>query len=54
MWFLPPSVIGYAWVSQKHVHVAAVAVFLFFCGFFSMSVSNPTSKVKEMFTNLDV
>jgi hypothetical protein len=52
MWFLPPSVLGYAWVAQKHVHVAAVAVFLFFCGFFSMSVSNITSQIYKILMNL--
>jgi hypothetical protein len=36
MWFLPPSVIGYGWVCEKHVHVSAVCVMLFLVGFFSV------------------
>jgi hypothetical protein len=36
MWFLPPSIIGYAWICEKHVHVAAVCAMLFLSGFFSM------------------
>ncbi|KAF7968295.1 hypothetical protein HWV62_31041 [Athelia sp. TMB] len=36
MWFLPPAVVGYAWVCQQRVHVAAVCVMLFLAGFFSL------------------
>ncbi|KAH7915437.1 major facilitator superfamily domain-containing protein [Hygrophoropsis aurantiaca] len=36
MLWLPPSVIGYAWVCEKHVHVAAICVMLFLSGFFSV------------------
>ncbi|KAG6330364.1 hypothetical protein ID866_8721 [Astraeus odoratus] len=36
MWWLPPSVIGYAWVCQERVHVAAICVMLFLSGFFSI------------------
>ncbi|KAJ7248883.1 major facilitator superfamily domain-containing protein [Mycena haematopus] len=32
--FLPPSVLAYGWVSEKHVHVSAMCVFLFLSGFF--------------------
>jgi len=38
MIFLPLSVLGYAWVCQERVHVAAVCVMLFLAGFFSMYV----------------
>ncbi|KAF9236462.1 major facilitator superfamily domain-containing protein [Melanogaster broomeanus] len=33
--WLPPCVIGYAWVAEKHVHIAALCVMLFLFGFFS-------------------
>jgi hypothetical protein len=33
---LPPCVVAFGWVMEKHVHVAAPCVFLFLCGFFSM------------------
>ncbi|KAH7923829.1 MFS general substrate transporter [Leucogyrophana mollusca] len=36
MLWLPPSVLGYAWVCQKHVHIAAVCVMLFLSGFFAI------------------
>ncbi|KAF9236463.1 vacuolar DHA amino acid exporter [Melanogaster broomeanus] len=36
MLWLPPSVIGYGWVADKHVHIAAVCVMLFLSGFFSI------------------
>jgi len=36
MWLFPPSVIGYAWVCQQHVHVSAICVMLFLSGFFSI------------------
>ncbi|KAG1736765.1 vacuolar DHA amino acid exporter [Suillus lakei] len=35
MWFLPPAIIGYAWVCEKHVHVAAICIMLCLSGFFS-------------------
>jgi len=38
MWLLPPAVIGYAWVCQEHVHVAAICVMLFLSGFFAVYV----------------
>ncbi|KAF9230559.1 vacuolar DHA amino acid exporter [Melanogaster broomeanus] len=34
MWFLPPSLVGYAWVCQERVNVAAICVMLFLAGFF--------------------
>ncbi|KAF9234678.1 major facilitator superfamily domain-containing protein [Melanogaster broomeanus] len=36
MWFLPPSIVGYAWVCQERVNVAAICVMLFLAGFFSI------------------
>ncbi|KAF9234682.1 MFS general substrate transporter [Melanogaster broomeanus] len=36
MWFLPPSLVGYAWVCQERVNVAAICVMLFLAGFFSI------------------
>lgn len=39
MVFLPISSAAFGWVSEKHVHVAAVCVFLFLAGFFSMWVN---------------
>jgi len=36
MWFLPPSILGYAWVCEQHVHVSAICVMLFLAGFFSI------------------
>ncbi|KAL4070034.1 major facilitator superfamily domain-containing protein [Scleroderma yunnanense] len=39
LWWLPPSVIGYAWVCQEHVHIAVISVMLCLIGFFSMSSS---------------
>jgi hypothetical protein len=38
MVFLPLSVVAYAWLAQKHVHVASLCTALFFIGFFSMSI----------------
>ena len=38
MIWLPLSLIGYAWVCQERVHVAAICVMLFLAGFFSMYV----------------
>ncbi|OJA07600.1 hypothetical protein AZE42_06271 [Rhizopogon vesiculosus] len=42
MWFFPPSIIGYAWVCEKHVHVAAICVMLFLSGFFSIWIYSST------------
>ncbi|KAH7915438.1 MFS general substrate transporter [Hygrophoropsis aurantiaca] len=42
MWWLPPSVIGYAWVCQERVHVAAMCVMLFLAGFFSIWIYTST------------
>ncbi|KAF8802129.1 MFS general substrate transporter [Phlegmacium glaucopus] len=33
---LPPCVVAFGWVCKKHVHVSAICVFLFLCGFFSI------------------
>ncbi|KAJ7670507.1 vacuolar DHA amino acid exporter [Mycena rosella] len=33
---LPPSVLAFGWVSEKRVHVSAMCVFLFLCGFFAI------------------
>ncbi|KAJ6520630.1 major facilitator superfamily domain-containing protein [Mycena vulgaris] len=33
---LPPSVLAFGWVSEKHVHISAMCVFLFLCGFFAI------------------
>lgn len=38
MIFLPISILAYAWLCEKKVHVSAVCVALFFEGFFSMWV----------------
>ncbi|CAL1713464.1 unnamed protein product [Somion occarium] len=38
MLFLPLSSLGFGWVAEKHVHVAAICVFLFFAGFFSIAM----------------
>jgi hypothetical protein len=38
MLWLPLSVIGYAWVCQEQVNIAAVCVMLFLAGFLSMYV----------------
>ncbi|KAG1900729.1 MFS general substrate transporter [Suillus fuscotomentosus] len=35
MGFLPPAIIGYAWVCEKHVHVAAICLMLYLAGFLS-------------------
>ncbi|KAL1943448.1 hypothetical protein VTO73DRAFT_4523 [Trametes versicolor] len=37
MLLLPPSVIAYGWVCERHVSVAAICVMLFLIGFFSIS-----------------
>ncbi|KIK81700.1 hypothetical protein PAXRUDRAFT_807123 [Paxillus rubicundulus Ve08.2h10] len=36
MLWLPPCVVGYAWVVEKHVHIAVVCVMLTLSGFFSI------------------
>ncbi|KAH0832263.1 MFS general substrate transporter [Lanmaoa asiatica] len=36
MWWFPPTVIGYAWVCQQHVHISAICVMLFLSGLFSI------------------
>jgi len=33
---LPASVLAYAWVADKHVHIAAIVTTLFFAGFASL------------------
>jgi hypothetical protein len=40
MLWLPPSVIGYAWVCEKHVNVAVICIMLVLIGFTSMSVDH--------------
>ncbi|KAJ8596392.1 MFS general substrate transporter [Rhizopogon salebrosus TDB-379] len=42
MSFLPLSIIGYAWVCEKHVHVAAICVMLFMSGFSAIWVYTST------------
>ncbi|KAI6166681.1 vacuolar DHA amino acid exporter [Pisolithus thermaeus] len=42
MWWLPPAVIGYAWVCQEHVHITAICAMLFFSGFFSVWIYSST------------
>ncbi|KAL7279742.1 hypothetical protein ACG7TL_006149 [Trametes sanguinea] len=42
MFFLPPSVIAYGWVCQRHVNVAAICVMLFLSGFFSICIYSST------------
>ncbi|KAH9846411.1 MFS general substrate transporter [Lenzites betulinus] len=42
MIFLPPSVIAYGWVCERHVNVAAICVMLFLAGFFSISIYSST------------
>ncbi|KAI6129671.1 MFS general substrate transporter [Pisolithus croceorrhizus] len=39
---LPPAVIGYAWVCQERVHVAAMCIMLFLSGFFSIWIYSST------------
>lgn len=39
MLWLPPSVVGYAWVCEKHVNVAVICIMLVLIGFTSMSVN---------------
>ncbi|KAJ8516981.1 hypothetical protein ONZ45_g5759 [Pleurotus djamor] len=33
---LPPSILGYAWVTQRHVHISAMCSMLFLNGFFTL------------------
>ncbi|KAF7344182.1 Vacuolar DHA amino acid exporter [Mycena venus] len=40
--FLPPSVLAFGWVSEKHVHVSAMCVFLFLSGFFMVCAYTST------------
>ncbi|KAH9924619.1 MFS general substrate transporter [Epithele typhae] len=40
--FLPLSVIAYGWVCEQHVHVAAICVFLFLSGLFSIAMYTST------------
>ncbi|KAH8077264.1 MFS general substrate transporter [Cristinia sonorae] len=42
MFILPPSVLGYAWVCNQHVHVAAICVTLFLAGFSSIWIYSST------------
>ncbi|TFY83415.1 hypothetical protein EWM64_g590 [Hericium alpestre] len=40
--FFPISAIAYGWLAEKHVHIAAVCVALFFSGFFSIWIYSST------------
>ncbi|KAM5540918.1 hypothetical protein V8D89_005562 [Ganoderma adspersum] len=40
--FLPAATIGYGWVCERHVHVAAICVLLFFTGFFMIAIYSST------------
>ncbi|KAH9912334.1 MFS general substrate transporter [Epithele typhae] len=40
--FLPLSVVAYGWVCEQHVHVAAICVFLFLSGLFSIAIYSST------------
>lgn len=42
MWWLPPSLIGYAWVCQKRTHIAAMCTMLFLIGFSSIWIYSST------------
>ncbi|KAI9064704.1 vacuolar DHA amino acid exporter [Trametes sanguinea] len=42
MVFLPPSVIAYGWVCERHVNVGAICVMLFLSGFFSICIYSST------------
>jgi len=35
-YLFPPFILGFAWVTQQRVHVSAICVMLFFCGFFAI------------------
>jgi|SRR6267154_254781 len=53
MVWLPLSVIGYAWVCQERVNVAAVCVMLFLIGFSSMYVHSVLHCLLLPTTNYD-
>ncbi|RDB15304.1 hypothetical protein Hypma_004735 [Hypsizygus marmoreus] len=36
IFMLPPCVLGFGWVCEKHVHVSVICIMLFSCGFFSI------------------
>ncbi|KAF9446366.1 MFS general substrate transporter [Macrolepiota fuliginosa MF-IS2] len=36
IWMLPPCIIGFGWVCDRRVHIAALCVFLFVAGFFTI------------------
>ncbi|PIL35228.1 MFS general substrate transporter [Ganoderma sinense ZZ0214-1] len=40
--FLPAATIGYGWVCERHVHVAAICVLLFFTGLFLIAIYSST------------
>ncbi|EPT02276.1 hypothetical protein FOMPIDRAFT_1118572, partial [Fomitopsis schrenkii] len=42
MFFFSPSVIGYGWVCEKHVHVSAICAMLFLAGFFQICIYTST------------
>lgn len=42
MLWLPPFVVGYAWVCEKHVHVAVICIMLIFIGFTSIWIYTST------------
>ncbi|PVF97158.1 MFS general substrate transporter [Serendipita vermifera] len=42
MFALPPSLVGYGWTSEKHVHIAAQVVLLFIAGFSLLFVYSST------------
>lgn len=42
MIFLPPAVVSYGWVCERHVNVAAICVMLFLSGFVAISIYSST------------
>ncbi|KAA1473796.1 MFS general substrate transporter [Dentipellis sp. KUC8613] len=40
--FFPLAVVAYGWLAEKHVHIAALCVALFFSGFFSVWIYSST------------
>ncbi|KAF8133916.1 major facilitator superfamily domain-containing protein [Boletus edulis] len=42
MVWLPPSVIGYGWVAEKHADVGVICLMVFLCGFFSIWMYSST------------
>ncbi|KAH9950618.1 MFS general substrate transporter [Amylocystis lapponica] len=42
MLFFPPAAIGYGWVCEQDVHIAAVCVMLFLAGFFQICIYSST------------